>query len=198
MAMFSIFGKFRRPTLAEGLAALERYGIRKRDDVSIDDILHSTEGTLSDPIDYRKLLCVMGGSVKRGDFRPRSNDLWHFDTECIEDEGDYVRIAERLVLLSKGALTISEVSDHINIENAEAWLELGFLGKRVHWDLTVQDDWVDATIFSRFVKLFQAVPSEARFTYADLGGQDCLIGFSAEEQRNALTNLTGVKFEWLK
>jgi hypothetical protein len=201
VSMFSIFGKSnkdKQPTLAEGLAALERCGIRKRDDVSIDDVLYSTGGTLNDPINYAQLLCVIGSQVERDKFQPKSNDLWHFDTECIEDHGAYVRIAERLVLLSKGALTITELSDHINIEDSQAWLELEFQGKRIHWDLAVQNDWVDATVFSRFVQLFQAVPSQARFTYANLGGQDCLFGFSTDEQRHALKNLTGVNFEWLR
>jgi len=185
-------------TLAEGLAALEHCGVRKRDDVSIDDILYSTGGSLSDPIDYTHLLCVIGSDVERDDFRPKSNELWHFDTECIEDHGDYVRIAERLTLLSKGTLPISNLSDHVNIEESVAWLEFDFQGKRIHWDFAIQDDWVDATVFTRFVQLFRAVPSNARFTYGNLDGQDCLIGFATDEQRGALTALTGVKFEWLK
>lgn len=186
------------PTLAEGLAALERHGIRKRDDVSIEDILYSTGGTLNDPIDYPQLLCLIGSDVEREDFRPKSNDLWHFDTECIADDGDYVRIAERLACLSKGVLAISDVRDHVSIEDSVAWLELNFRGKPVHWDFEVQDDWVDATVFTRFVQLFGDTSSDARFTYGDLGGQDCLIGFATEEQRQALTGLTGVKFEWLR
>lgn len=184
--------------MAEGLAALERHGIRKRDDVSVDDILYSTGGSLNDPVDLTQLLCVIGSEVERGDFQPKSNDLWHFDSECIEDNGDYVRIADRLVLLSKGTLAISSLSDHVDIEESEAWLEFEFRGERVHWDLDVQDDWVDETVFTRFVELFEKVPSAARFTYVDLGGQDYLIGFSTEEQRLALTALTGMKFEWLR
>jgi len=185
------------PTLAEGLAALEQHGIRKRDDVSIEDILYSTGGTLNDPMDYPQLLCLIGSDVERDDFRPKSNDLWHFDTECIVNDGDYVRIAERLAGLSKGALAISDVRDHVSIEQSVAWLEFNHHGKRVRWDFEVQDDWVDATVFTRFVQLFADTPSGARFTYGDLGGQDCLIGFSTNEQRQALTALTGVSFEWL-
>ena len=185
------------PTLGEGLAALEQCGISKRKDVSVEDILYSTGGNLNDPIDYPQLLCVIGSDVERDDFRRMSDDLWHFDTECIVDDGDYVRIAERLAWLSNGALAISNVRDHVSIDESVAWLELDFQGKRVHWDFEVQDDWVDATVFTRFVQLFQSAQSDARFTYGDLGGQDCLIGFSTDEQRQALTKLTGVKFQWL-
>jgi hypothetical protein len=185
------------PTLAEGLAALERCGVRKRDDVSVADILYSTGGTLADSIDYVDLLCLIGSDVERHGFGPKSDDLWHFDTECIVEDGDYVRIAKRLVMLSKGALAITNLQDHVDLEQSVAWLEFDFRGKRLHWDLEVQDDWVDAGLFSRFVEVFEKVPSAARFTYADLGVQDCLIGFATEEQRQALTKLTGLQFLWL-
>ncbi len=185
-----------KPTLAEGLAALERCGVHKRDDVSIDDVLYSTGGTLNDPIGYPELLCVIGGTVERGDFRPKSNDLWHFDTECIYTDGDYARIAERLACLSKGALAISNMRDYVRVDKSVAWLEFEFQGKRVHWDFEVKDDWVDTTVFRRFVELFRRIPSDAHFTYGDLGGQDFLIGFATNEQRQALTALTGVKFDW--
>jgi hypothetical protein len=89
------------------------------------------------------------------------------------------------------------VLDHVCIEEKAAWLELDFQGKRTHWDFHVQDDWVDASVFTRLVELFRAVPSEARFSYGDLGGQDCLIGFATKDQKHALTALTGLKFEWL-
>jgi hypothetical protein len=185
------------PTLAEGLAALERCGIGRRPDVSLDDLLFSTGGTLDDPVEYLDLLCDIGSDVERDDFRPKSDDLWHFDTECIVADGDYVSIVERLVRMSKGALAVSNITDRVDTEESIAWLELDFRGERVHWDLEVQDDWVDAKIFTHVVQLFRKIPSDARFTYGDLGGQDCLIGFATEEQRQQLIALTKVKFEWL-
>jgi hypothetical protein len=183
-------------TLTEGLAALERLGIRKRADVSIDDLLYTTGGTEDDETDYLDLLCLLGGEVERGDFQIISDDLWHFDTECIVGDGDYVEIAERLVALSKGELAISNLSDHVG--ESSGWLEFDFQGQRVHWDLKVNDDWVDWTVFNRFAQLFTPGTSGARFTYAGLGGgQDCFLGFATDGQRLALNNLSELKFEWL-
>jgi hypothetical protein len=68
------------PTLSEALTALEQCGVRKRDNVSMEDLLFSTGGTANDPIDYVGLLCLIGGDVERDDFRPISDDIWHFDT----------------------------------------------------------------------------------------------------------------------
>jgi hypothetical protein len=188
----------KQTVLADGLAALEQCGIRRCDNVFIDDILYSTGGTLVDQISCPQLLCVVGSDVERDDFRPKSTDIWHFDTECIVNHGDYVAIAEQMMALSKGRLAISEPADHVYTDKSVAWLEFNFQGKRVRWDFKVHDDWVDTTIFTLFVLLFSVIPSPARFTYGDLGGQDCLIGFSTESQRQALSALTGMKFEWLR
>jgi hypothetical protein len=182
-------------TLAEGLSLLEDCGVRRRADATIDDLLFSTGGKLDDPIEFVHLLCLLGGTVERGSFQPVSDDLWHFDTECIYGSGDYVSIAERLRSLSKGALVITDLADDFRIEDGVAWLEFKFRYQKIRWDFEVKDDWVDATIFSRVVELFGKVDSASRFTYADLGGQDCLIGFATEEQRHALTQLTGLCFE---
>lgn len=187
-----------KPTLSEGLAALERCGISKRSDVSLDDILFSTGGTAEDRIGYDELVWTLGDDIERDDFRPISDDIWHFDTECIYEDGDYVEIAARLQRMSRGALQISGVEAHLDVDQSQAWLEFDFQEKRIHWDLKVNNDWVDESVFTRFVALFASVPSEARFTYGDLGGQDFMIGFSTEEQRKALSELTGIKFEWLR
>lgn len=187
------------PTLAEALAALEQQGISKRDDVTLDDIRSSMAGKPGTGVDYGDLLCTLGSEVDREeDYHPMSDDIWHFDTECIYEDEDYARIAKRLQSLSKGVLQISNISSRLEPNQSKAWLEFDFKGKRIHWDLKLQDDWVDESIFTRFVQLFASTPSEARFTYGDLEGQDCLIGFATFDQHRALSKLTGVKFEWLK
>jgi hypothetical protein len=200
--MFSWFRKkdsAPKPSLAEGLAALEQCGISKRSNVSLDDIRSSIAGTSTDGIDYDDLLCTLGSEMERGEsFAPMSNDIWHFDTECIYEDGDYVKIAERLQRMSKGAPQLSALQDHVDMDSTKAWIEFDFQGERIHWDLKVHDDWVDESVFTRFVRLFASTPTEARFIYGDLGGQDCLIGFSTDEQRKALSELSGIKFEWLK
>jgi hypothetical protein len=163
----------------------------------MEDILYSTGGSLDDPVDFLDLLCLLGGESERRPYKMMSDDIWHFDTECIVEDGDYIAIAERLQHLSKGALEISALADHVCFEDSEAWIEFDFQGNRIHWDMEFDSDWVDATVFTRFVKLFSSVPSQARFTYGNLGGQDCMIGFATDEQRQALSALTGLKFEWL-
>jgi hypothetical protein len=100
-------------------------------------------------------------------------------------------------MLSKGALNITNLQDRVDIKASIAWMEFDFGGKHIHFDFEVQNDWVDTTVFSRLAALLNNVQSEPRFTYADLGGQDFLIGFATEHQRKALTTLTGLRIEWL-
>ena len=44
---------------------------------------------------YRFTLCLPGREGETEPFEPLSDDIWHLGTECIEDHGDYVRIARR-------------------------------------------------------------------------------------------------------
>jgi hypothetical protein len=185
-------------TIPEGLTELAQHGIAKRGDVTLDDILFSQGGSLEDHVDHIDLLCILGSESEQRHGQFLSDDIWHFDAECIVEDGDYVNIANHLQRLSKGVLELSTLIDHVDLESDEAWMEFDFQGKRIHWNLKVDNDWVDADVFTRFVNLFASVPSEARFTYGDLGGQDCLIGFATEEQRRSLIALTGIKFEWLR
>ena len=80
--------------------------MRVRPGISRDDLLHSLGGTMESAVDWVQLLCVLGSEVERGDFERISDDIWHFDAECIEDHGDYLRVVERFVILAKGALAL--------------------------------------------------------------------------------------------
>jgi hypothetical protein len=92
---------------------------------------------------------VLGGEAERGEFQRISDDIWHFDAECIEDNGDYVRVMERLVILTKGLLPITDLRDHVDLENETAWVEFKLGGQSVHWDLEVSDDWIDPGLCTR-------------------------------------------------
>jgi hypothetical protein len=61
----------------------------------------------------------------------------------------------------------------------------------------VDDDWVDPYIFPRFTELLVVRNAGKRFTYIDLGGQDCLIGCATPGQRALLESKTGLKVDWL-
>src|SRR5688500_7937595 len=87
-------------SVAQALESVAAIGIRRRPGVSDEDLMLSLEGTMVSPVDWVDLLCVPGGDVERGKFGRISDDIWHVDAECITDDGDYVRLLERFVILA--------------------------------------------------------------------------------------------------
>lgn len=182
---------FVRPAL-EQLAAL---GIRRRPGISDDDLLLSLGGTMDSSVDWVNLLCVLGDEVERGEFQRISDDLWHLDAECIEDNGDYVRVLERFVILAKGQLPFTALRDHVDIENGEAWVEFKLDGQMVHWDLEVSDDWLAPELYTRLQELVAARAGGKKFFIAALG-QDSLVCFGDAAVKEALSKLSGLEFQW--
>lgn len=182
-------------SVATALAQLEGVGVRLRPGISRDDVLHSFGGTMESAVDWIQLLCVLGSEVERGDFARISDDIWHFDAECIEDQGDYLRVVERFVILAKGALPLTNIRDHVDVEAGEAWVEFTLEEKRVRWDLKVSDDWVDPELYSQLQGLVAPRAAGKRFFIVALG-QDSLISFGDDRMKQALSNLSGLKFQW--
>jgi len=130
-------------SVSAALEQLANAGMRMRPGISNDDLLHSLGGTMESPADWVQLLCVLGSEVERGEFERVSDDIWHFDTECIVDHGDYVTLLNRFAILAKGALTITNLRDFVDIEHGKVWVEFTLDGSKVHWDLEASDDWAD-------------------------------------------------------
>jgi len=72
---------------------------------------HSREAFQKNP--YRLLLGALGGESAEGTYP--SNSVWHFDTECIEGDGSYVRIAARLAEMAQGGLPLKDIADHVDL-----------------------------------------------------------------------------------
>lgn len=182
-------------SVRQGLEQLAALGIRRRDGISDDDLLLSLGGTMDSPVDWVTLLCVLGGNVERGDFPRISDDIWHLDAECIEDNGDYVRVLEQFVVLAKGQLPLTDLRDRVDIENGEAWVEFTLDGKPIHWDLEVSDDWLAPELYTQLQELVTARAGGKKFFIVALG-QDSLVGFGDAALKDALSRLIGLEFQW--
>jgi hypothetical protein len=186
-----------RIPLEEQLNMLAQCGIQLKPEFSVETLLESFAREKYETSRYIGTLIRMGGELEREPFTPLSNNIWHFDAECIEDEGDYVRIAERMRDLAQGELPIENIRDRVDVENGDAWLEFDLRGETVHWGARVKEDWIDPDILSNFCALLQHQNGTRRFTYFDLKGQDSLIGCATEEELRKLRKATGLKFSWL-
>lgn len=185
--------KIKSPTqtdISQKLQQLEKAGIALAPGIMIKEIPEElNDGT------YESLLIAMGGELEgeNGQWVPLSHDIWHFDTECIEDHGDYARIAARLSEVARGDLPLQNIKDFVDIETKTAWLSFVLDGKEYKWELKVDDDWVDTDVFSKFAGLLRERNPEKNFAYMSLG-QDALVICPTPEQLKMLNKLPGIKF----
>lgn len=125
-------------------------------------------------------------------------DLLHLDTECIENPGDYALIARGFSQIAGGALPLTAIRDHVDLERGEAWLEFRLHGRDYRWDARVDEDWLDATILSRFVALLAGQAGTRRIAvYAPEGFDDMLLIGTDEAGLACLRRTTGLDLHWL-
>ena len=188
----------RRPVPLEAqLDVLATCGIRPKQGVTVDDLLYSFDREKYEKEPYTPLLCILGSETERDLTTFLSDNVWHLDTECIEDHGSYAHVAYRMTDLSEGSLPVSDVRDYVDIESGQARLSFVLNGEEIKWDARVQDDWIDPAILTKFVRLLDEQKAGVRFTYLNLKGQDCIIGCSTEDQLRELRKRTRLSFEWL-
>ena len=86
---------------------LSACGIGLRVDGSIDRLAGVVDPVSFKSNPFRAILISMGDEQLGGSFGYFSDNIWHFDTECIEGQGDYVRIVERMRNLAGGACRLN-------------------------------------------------------------------------------------------
>lgn len=176
-------------TLEDKLAALESCGISLGSGFSVDSLLSSWDRAEYEKPGYDLTLVGVGMTQEEPPWKPRSDNVWHFDTECIEDHGAYADIAKRMVEMAGGSLPLSDIEDYVDIEQGKAWLSFKLDGETFRIDCAVHDDWVDPKIFGHFVRLLTRKDPSKVYFYYDLGGQDCIIGCLERENYNRLRKL---------
>jgi hypothetical protein len=176
-------------TIEKKLDALAECGLKLKDQFGVADLVECWGREALDKPGFNLTLICLGMCQEDPPWTPHCENLWHFDTECIEGEGSYVRIGERMAEMAQGSLPLSDFEDHVEIEEGKAWLRFKCQGKPVHIDCAVEDDWVDAGIFGHLVDLLAKSDPNKLFIYYDLGGQDCIIGCITREQFEKLKNV---------
>jgi hypothetical protein len=191
-------GRASRVTFEEQLAILERAGISLAPSVTPDALLLSYDREAFESQPFALLLSAMGTEAEvesqAGPSGYPSDNIWCFDTECIEVHGDYATIALRMAVLAQGSLPLEDVQDHVDTEANEAWLSFRLDGKAHRWDFEVNDDWVDPAIIERLQDLLVKRGTGRRFinihTY---GGQEIVIACSTPAQVKVLRVEAGLK-----
>lgn len=189
--MFGDLFRKKRPGLEQQLQDLVGAGVRLLPEATTGALMVEWSQKQFEERPYLLALVVLGG-----DDPPLSENIWHFDTECIEDHGAYVRIAEHFRDLAQGDLPLVEIEDYVDVEESVAWLAFKLDGTEHRWTCEIDDDWVDPTIISRFVELLSRRGTTRRFTYLD-EGQACIIGYFNPDELSRLRKVTGLDWKWL-
>lgn len=180
-------------SLEEKIAVLKSVGIELAPDATLDDLQDGEWDDFDESEAYSSLLCALGENGTLSD------DVWYFDLECISGPNSYVSIARRLAVLSDGMLPLEQIEDQVNnngVQTGTAWLSFVLHGQTYKWDLKIDDDWVDYTVFTRLVELNDQQNPSKRFIYLGLA-QDGLIAYATPQQLESLNQQTGLEFVWL-
>jgi len=175
----------RRVPIQQQLARLAAAGIAVNAGVTAEDLtaFASVDGIERSP--YRELVTVLATAIEREPFTPKCDRLWLCDFECIEDHGSYRDVVARLERMTDRALRLDGIEDRVEIEEGVAWVAFRHAGRRVQWDMRVDDDWLDPSILPRYDALLADAGVGFRL-FADAGdhGQCALLGaFRPDEKR---------------
>lgn len=195
--MFSHSQSSSSQTLEQKLDILGQCGLVLSPPFTANDLLQSWDRAEYEKPGWDLVLLGLGMTEEEEPFRNHCQNLWHFDTECIEDHGDYKVIVERMAEMTQGSLPLQDIKDYVDIEEGKAWFSFKINGAETRIDCKVEDDWVDTDIFSKFVELLRKCDPNKVFIYYNLGGQDCMIGCVTKAQLNKLQGM-GIKFEPLR
>jgi hypothetical protein len=194
--------KKRGVALEHQIEVLRECGFALNPQITVETFLECDDREVyeSDPaylITFLTIASEMNCKFEGATFLPGSERIWSYDAECIEDVGDFLRLALNLRDLADGRFPIENVTDYVNVEAKEVWVAFELNGERYTWAAEVYDDWLDENILAQFGDLFASLNTGKRFTWLHDGGQGGLIGCSTEAQFEQLKQKTGLQFIWL-
>ena len=83
-------------TIEEKLDAFAQCGLNLKDPFGVPDLVESWGREALDEPGWNLALVCLGMTEEKAPWTPHCENLWHFDTECIDGDGSYVRIARRM------------------------------------------------------------------------------------------------------
>ncbi|MBF0548421.1 MAG: hypothetical protein HQM08_28555 [Candidatus Riflebacteria bacterium] len=180
-------------TLEEKLDLLTECGFKLNTPFTVENLLASWPRNEFEKPGFSLVLVSLGMTEEQEPWGNHCTNLWHMDSECIEDHGDYKELTQRMVEITQGSLPLENIQDFIDVEKKEAWVSFSFKGREFKITCRVNDDWVDPDFFGKLVELLQTADPDKIFVHFDLGGQDCLLGCVTRDQFEMLLK-QGIEF----
>lgn len=190
-----MFGfKKKTPLTLEGkIKALAAVSVVIDPERTLEEILESFDREEYEQEGFDSLLFVLANEVETGPSAGAfyTNHLYSLDTECIEDHGDYARIATRLAVMFRDEFNIENISDKVDIDEDIAELSFECMGKKYHKKCRVDNDWLDVSIFELFIQCSSDMRSEKKLVFTVSDGQNLLLSVMTPTQMKAFNKLTG-------
>ena len=181
-------------SLEEQLRVLSDFGIRPRHDDFVQWV-SSEWGKSIEADPYSLLFALLGGQreIQDGLWEPLSDDIYNFDTECVENNDIYATVFERLAVISKGGFELSDVSSRVNHRSHKASVSFSFNRTKYSWQLNYYDDWFDIRVIGRINALLKSTGS-SKFFYVSNPDQSVTIVFDTDETIRKLNDIAGAPF----
>ena len=142
--MFNLFKKAAKVSIEQQLAELEKLGFEINAGVTRQDLLDHYPLEKIEAQPYYAIVKILGSEIQREPWTPICDSFWICDFERIENQGAYCDILKRLHAMSQMRLPITDIQDHVDLDEEErAWVEFRLSGETVHWDMVVKNDWMD-------------------------------------------------------
>jgi len=181
--------------ILEQLNTLLSIGIRPKQDDFLDWVCDEwgKETVESDP--YNLMLFSLGGERENGDLWERlSDDIYSFDTECVEDSNIYEVVLERLVTLSKGSYAISDLHSEVDHDNKKVTVSFAYNDIHYQWSLKYNNDWFDCDIIGKTNSLLRNNGS-SNFFYTSSPDQNLIVVYTSKDAIGKLNLLSTVPFK---
>ena len=197
MSIFDIFkskANAKTISLEKQLDTLSKLGIKPVHGDFLDWLCTewSKDAIESDP--YNLMLFSLGGERERGNsWEYLSDDIFYFDTECVEEEDIYETVIKRLEILSKDAFQAVDLHSIADIERQTAFVSFSFSNVQCRWNLEFNDDWFDVRVISYINYLLHASGSQSYF-YTCVPDQGITVVFTNKETIAELNLLVETQF----
>ncbi|MFE6664932.1 hypothetical protein ACFVFH_15410 [Streptomyces sp. NPDC057697] len=175
--------------LEDQLDRLAELGLPLAADRTVDELLYSWPREEYERKPFDLLLFALGCAVEEEPWERWFCDrAWHFDTECVRGPGSYVAIARQLCRITGLPDALSDVRDHVDLGEEEAWIEYTANGRRNSWPIDVHDDWADLMVVGCLIDELEH--GERRF-YVRHNGQAMTLLFLDDDAATRLNALAG-------
>ncbi len=172
---------------------LAQIGLPLNEGISIGDFLASFDHSEYEKKPFDLILFVYGIEVEEAPWgRFFCDRAWNFDTECIEDNGDYVSIVRNFHRITGLAKSLSDVTDQVDMENGKARLQYTIDGEQRSYDIIVDDDWADPETVS---SIMEDLKVEGFDFYPKDNGQASIWFYLNSDEAKQLNLLAGNIFK---